>query len=274
MIGAGLLARNAVERGLTVQAVGQDLAGPGLQGRHGVLRAGGPDRSRWRRSASTSSATAARRASATPGRCPRRSPNVVNAEDLAVVSVLSGNRNFEGRINPDVKMNYLASPPLVVAYALAGTMDIDLLDEPLGQDADGDDVFLHDIWPSVGGGRPGRRGRRALGDVPEVLRRGVRGRREWNAPGGARGRPLRLGRGLDLRPPPLVPRGRAARARAAGRRRGRAGARAARRLGDHRPHLARPARSRRARPPRSTSTSTASSSATSTPTAPAAATTR
>jgi aconitate hydratase len=62
--------------------------------------------------------------------------------------VLSGNRNFEGRINPDVKMNYLASPPLVVAYALAGTMDVDLLDEPLGQDADGNDVFLNDIWPS------------------------------------------------------------------------------------------------------------------------------
>ena len=73
----------------------------------------------------------------------------VQAEDLAVVSVLSGNRNFEGRINPDVKMNYLASPPLVVAYALAGTMDIDLLDEPLGQDADGADVYLKDIWPSA-----------------------------------------------------------------------------------------------------------------------------
>ena len=74
--------------------------------------------------------------------------DVVNAHDLNVVSVLSGNRNFEGRINPDVKMNYLASPPLVVAYALAGTMDIDLLDEPLGQDQDGNDVFLGDIWPS------------------------------------------------------------------------------------------------------------------------------
>ena len=73
---------------------------------------------------------------------------IVNKQDLAVVSVLSGNRNFEGRINPDVKMNYLASPPLVVAYALAGTMDIDLLDEPLGQDSDGGDVYLHDIWPS------------------------------------------------------------------------------------------------------------------------------
>jgi len=72
----------------------------------------------------------------------------VNDNDLAVVSVLSGNRNFEGRINPDVKMNYLASPPLVVAYALAGSMDVDLFNEALGQDTEGNDVFLKDIWPS------------------------------------------------------------------------------------------------------------------------------
>ncbi|MFF5323964.1 aconitate hydratase [Janibacter hoylei] len=72
----------------------------------------------------------------------------VNANDLAVTSVLSGNRNFEGRINPDVKMNYLASPPLVIAYALAGTMDFDFETEALGQDADGNDVFLKDIWPN------------------------------------------------------------------------------------------------------------------------------
>ena len=72
----------------------------------------------------------------------------VQEKDLAVVSVLSGNRNFEGRINPDVKMNYLASPPLVVAYALAGSMDVDLFEDPLGQDQDGNDVFLRDIWPS------------------------------------------------------------------------------------------------------------------------------
>jgi aconitate hydratase len=72
----------------------------------------------------------------------------VNEKDLAVVSVLSGNRNFEGRINPDVKMNYLASPPLVVAYALAGSMRVDLFGDPLGQDSDGNDVFLKDIWPS------------------------------------------------------------------------------------------------------------------------------
>ena len=73
----------------------------------------------------------------------------VNENDLAVVSVLSGNRNFEGRINPDVKMNYLASPPLVVAYALAGSMDVDLFNDPLGQDQDGNDVFLKDIWPTA-----------------------------------------------------------------------------------------------------------------------------
>ncbi len=72
----------------------------------------------------------------------------VNEKDLAVVSVLSGNRNFEGRINPDVKMNYLASPPLVVAYALAGSMTVDLFEDPLGQDQDGHDIFLKDIWPS------------------------------------------------------------------------------------------------------------------------------
>ena len=71
----------------------------------------------------------------------------IQENDLSVTAVLSGNRNFEGRINPDVKMNYLASPPLVVAYALAGTMDFDFENEALGQDADGNDVFLKDIWP-------------------------------------------------------------------------------------------------------------------------------
>ncbi|HWV76683.1 MAG TPA: aconitate hydratase AcnA, partial [Isoptericola sp.] len=72
----------------------------------------------------------------------------VNEHDLAVVSVLSGNRNFEGRINPDVKMNYLASPPLVIAYALAGTMEFDFETDPLGRDEAGNPVFLRDIWPS------------------------------------------------------------------------------------------------------------------------------
>ncbi|WP_445152773.1 aconitate hydratase [Baekduia sp. Peel2402] len=83
------------------------------------------------------------------GPLPEEISAAVQEGDLAVTSVLSGNRNFEGRINPDVKMNYLASPPLVVAYAIAGTMDINLTEDPLGRDADGNDVFLKDIWPST-----------------------------------------------------------------------------------------------------------------------------
>ncbi len=83
------------------------------------------------------------------GPLPPAISEAVNEADLAVAAVLSGNRNFEGRINPDVKLNYLASPPLVVAYALAGTMDIDLNREPLGSDAEGNPVYLADIWPSA-----------------------------------------------------------------------------------------------------------------------------
>ncbi len=82
------------------------------------------------------------------GPLPEAISEAVADSDLAVVSVLSGNRNFEGRINPDVKMNYLASPPLVVAYALAGTMDIDLTSEPLGTGKSGQPVYLSDLWPS------------------------------------------------------------------------------------------------------------------------------
>ena len=82
------------------------------------------------------------------GPLPEEVSKAVNDHDLAVTSVLSGNRNFEGRINPDVKMNYLASPPLVVAYALAGSMKVDITRDALGADQDGNPVFLKDIWPS------------------------------------------------------------------------------------------------------------------------------
>lgn len=82
------------------------------------------------------------------GPLPEAVSAAVAENDLSVVSVLSGNRNFEGRINPDVKMNYLASPPLVVAYALAGTMDLDITTEPLGTDTAGEPVYLRDLWPS------------------------------------------------------------------------------------------------------------------------------
>ncbi len=88
-------------------------------------------------------------ASAIAARLPDNVAKAVTEGDLVASAVLSGNRNFEGRINPLVKANYLASPPLVVAYALAGTTDIDLIKEPLGHDPQGKPVFLKDIWPTA-----------------------------------------------------------------------------------------------------------------------------
>ena len=110
------------------------------------------------------------------------------------MSVLSGNRNFEGRIHPLVRANYLASPPLVVAYALAGRMDFDMASEPLGNDKDGKPVFLRDIWPSPQEVEATVRASGHDRDVPEGVRRSFRGRRALARPAGARGRSLRLGR--------------------------------------------------------------------------------
>src|SRR5215216_3947548 len=147
MLGAGLLARNAVERGLRSKPWVKTSLAPGSKVVTEYLARAGltePLEALGFHLVGYGCTTCI----GNSGPLPEEVSAVVNAEDMAVVSVLSGNRNFEGRINPDVKMNYLASPPLVVAYALAGTMDIDLLDEPLGQDSDGNDVYLHDIWPS------------------------------------------------------------------------------------------------------------------------------
>jgi aconitate hydratase len=148
MLGAGLLARNAVERGLEVKPWVKTSLAPGSKvvmeyyERAGLV----PYLEELGFHLVGYGCTTC---IGNSGPLPERVSEVVNAEDLAVVSVLSGNRNFEGRINPDVKMNYLASPPLCIAYALAGTMDIDLLDEPLGQGSDGEDVYLKDLWPSA-----------------------------------------------------------------------------------------------------------------------------
>ncbi|HKG64161.1 MAG TPA: aconitate hydratase [Solirubrobacteraceae bacterium] len=148
MIGAGLLAKNAVERGLEVKPWVKTSLAPGSKvvmeyyERANLIE---PLEALGFHLVGYGCTTCI----GNSGPLPEEISDVVNAEDLAVVSVLSGNRNFEGRINPDVKMNYLASPPLCVAYALAGTMDIDLLDEPLGQDQNGEDVYLKDIWPNA-----------------------------------------------------------------------------------------------------------------------------
>ena len=126
------------------------------------------------------------------GPLPEEISAAINEDDLAAVSVLSGNRNFEGRINPDVKMNYLASPPLVVAYALAGTMDIDITTEPLGTGSDGKPVYLSDIWPSARRSTTSSRARSATG-VQRRLRRRLRGRRAVAVAAHAHRRHVRLG---------------------------------------------------------------------------------
>ncbi|HUE28610.1 MAG TPA: aconitate hydratase, partial [Solirubrobacteraceae bacterium] len=148
MIGSGILARNAVQRGLSVKPWVKTSLAPGSKVVTEYL-----DRSGLTEYLDALGFNLVGYGCTTcignSGPLPDEISDVVNAEDLAVVSVLSGNRNFEGRINPDVKMNYLASPPLCVAYAIAGTMDIDLFDEPLGEDERGEPVFLKDIWPNA-----------------------------------------------------------------------------------------------------------------------------
>jgi aconitate hydratase A / 2-methylisocitrate dehydratase len=147
MLGAGLLARNAVERGLRSQAWVKTSLAPGSKVVTEYLDRAGltePLEALGFHLVGYGCTTCI----GNSGPLPDEISAAVGDADLAVCSVLSGNRNFEGRINPDVKMNYLASPPLVVAYAIAGTMDIDLVDDPLGVDRDGNDVYLKDIWPS------------------------------------------------------------------------------------------------------------------------------
>lgn len=148
MIAAGLLARNAVKRGLHSKPWVKTSLAPGSQVVTGYFEKAGlwEDLNALGFNLVGYGCTTC---IGNSGPLPDEISKAVNDNDLAVVSVLSGNRNFEGRINPDVKMNYLASPPLVIAYALAGTMDFDFETEALGQDQDGKDVFLRDIWPDA-----------------------------------------------------------------------------------------------------------------------------
>jgi aconitate hydratase len=147
MIGAALLAKKAVEKGLTRKPWVKTTLAPGSKvvtdyyERAGLI----PYLDKLGFNLVGYGCTTC---IGNSGPLPEAISAAINEQDLTAVSVLSGNRNFEGRINPDTKMNYLASPPLVVAYALAGTMDIDLDHEPLGTDPEGKPVLLADIWPS------------------------------------------------------------------------------------------------------------------------------
>ncbi|EHR61808.1 aconitate hydratase [Saccharomonospora cyanea] len=147
MLGAALLARNAVEKGLSVKPWVKTSMAPGSQ----VVTDYYDKAGLWpylEKLGYHLVGYGCTTCIGNSGPLPEEVSAAVQENDLSVVSVLSGNRNFEGRINPDVKMNYLASPPLVIAYALAGTMDFDFENQPLGQDSDGNDVYLRDIWPS------------------------------------------------------------------------------------------------------------------------------
>ena len=147
MIGAALLAKNAVEKGLASKPWVKTTMAPGSQ----VVSDYYDKAGLWpylEKLGFFLVGYGCTTCIGNSGPLPEAISKAINDNDLSVTAVLSGNRNFEGRIHPDVKMNYLASPPLVIAYALAGTMDFDFETEPLGQDKDGNDVFMRDIWPS------------------------------------------------------------------------------------------------------------------------------
>ena len=147
MLGAALLAKKAVEKGLTTKPWVKTNMAPGSQVVTDYYEKAGlwPYLEKLGYYLGGYGCTTC---IGNTGPLPEEISKAVNDNDLAVTAVLSGNRNFEGRISPDVKMNYLASPPLVIAYGIAGTMDFDFSSDPLGTDANGKDVFLADIWPS------------------------------------------------------------------------------------------------------------------------------
>ncbi len=148
MVGAGLLARNALERGLTRKPWVKTSLAPGSTVVTDYLDKAGLtqylDQLQFNLVGYGCTTCIGN-----SGPLPEEISKAVEEKDLAVCAVLSGNRNFEGRINQDVKANYLASPPLVVAYALAGRMDLDLTSEPLGEGSDGEPIYLREIWPDA-----------------------------------------------------------------------------------------------------------------------------
>jgi len=147
MLGAGLLARNAMQKGLKRKPWVKTSLAPGSRVVTDYLKKSGLDDDLDALGFNLVG-YGCTTCIGNSGPLPEPIADAVTEYDLVVSSVLSGNRNFEGRVNPLVKANYLASPPLVVAYAIAGTTDIDLTTEPLGRDSEGNDVFLSDIWPS------------------------------------------------------------------------------------------------------------------------------
>ncbi|MEJ4100069.1 aconitate hydratase [Corynebacterium mastitidis] len=148
MVGAGLIARKAAAKGLKSKPWVKTICAPGSQVVDGYFKRA----DLWKDLEALGfylSGFGCTSCIGNSGPLPEEVSEAINENDLTATAVLSGNRNFEGRISPDVKMNYLASPIMVIAYAIAGTMDFDFETQPLGQDQDGNDVYLKDIWPST-----------------------------------------------------------------------------------------------------------------------------
>ena len=203
MLAAGLLAKKAVARGLTVKPWVKTSLAPGSKVVTQYLKRAGLSEPLEKLhfnlvgyGCTTCIGNSGPIAEAIAG--------AVKQGNLVACAILSGNRNFEGRINPVVRFNYLASPPLVVAYAIAGTIDIDLQREPLGTGPSGKPVYLHDVWPSQA--RSCVRGQR-LGsrlDVLERVRPGIRRRRAMAQPQGSRGQLFRWAQeSLYVKAPPF-----------------------------------------------------------------------
>ena len=237
MIGAGLLAKKAVEKGLTRKPWVKSSLAPGSKVVTEYLDAAGLTRYLDELGFNLVG-YGCTTCIGNSGPLPDEVSAVMREKNLVVCSVLSGNRNFEGRIQQEVRANYLASPPLVVAYALAGWITKDLTTEPLGEDRAGQPVFLKDIWPTEQ-------------ELQETMLRAVTaemfrqsyadvfaGDERWQKLQRPRGQPLRVGSRVDLHPQADVPRGHDDDGAAADGHHRRARAGAAGRQRDDRPHLA------------------------------------
>ena len=199
MLGAGLVATKAVQKGLTVKPYVKSSLTPGSKVVTEYLEKAGLFDSLSKLGfyvAGYGCATCI----GNSGPLPDEVSQAIDDNDLTVASVLSGNRNFEGRIHPDVKANYLASPPLVVAYALAGTVNIDFDNDPIGYDPDGNPVYLKDIWPTNEEIRQSVAASMNAGSIPETVCECLRRQRTLEPDGYAEGRTLRVGRRIHLYP--------------------------------------------------------------------------
>ena len=203
MIGAGLLARKAVAKGLTVKPWVKTSLAPGSQVVAEYLDKSGLQKDLDKLGFNLVGFGCTTCIGNSGPLAPEIS-KTINDKDLVAAAVLSGNRNFEGRVNADVRANYLASPPLVVAYALAGSMYSDLVKQPLGLDKKGKKVFLKDIWPTSREISSVDPQDHHQADVREEIRRRVQGRRAL-AQDQRQGRPdLCVGQEVDLRAEPAV----------------------------------------------------------------------